>query len=774
MTAVLKSRLYRPLACLFFFASILLSTVNVNAQNCEIRGTIYDKEKGEPVIYTNVSLQGTGRSAVSDLNGIYTINKVAPGTYTLVCYSMGFDTFRLSVTLVAGKMMTQNIYLKPLEIGLKEVRIEGQRTQHDTRVEISKIAISPQQIQTLPSVGGEPDLAQYLQILPGVVSTGDQGGQLYIRGGAPIENKVLLDGMTIYNPFHSIGLFSVFDPEIIKNVNVYTGGFDASYGGRVSSVMDVTTRDGDQGRFGGVVSVSPFASKLELEGPIKKFSEDHGGSSYLVSVRNSYLAQTAPVLYPYAGSNGLPYDFLDLYGKLSFNAPGGSKFDLFGFNFNDNVKFPNSSGYSWNSYGAGGKVVVLPPSSSTVIEGHFAYSSYDSKQLNPDTKDRHSSISGFQGGLDFTYYPGKDLLKYGLEVDGFQTDFDYFNAAGRQISQSSYPTELSGYVHYTKVINRLILDPSIRMQFYASLNEFSFEPRMGLKYVITDKIRFKAAGGMYSQNLISAASNRDVVNLFYGFLNAPDVLKDDFGNEVLSKIEKSWDLISGFEFDLSKHASLTVEGYYKDFPQIISVNENKIFDDLPSVNQPAILKNDFIIETGKSYGADLLFTYDRNPWYFWVTYSYSKVSHNDGVQEYAPLWDRRHSLNVLGAYRIGKKQSWEVSVRWSYGSGFPFTQTQGFYELIDFQQGINTDYTHKNGALGIQYAPLDGGRLSDYHRLDFSAKKTIKFTKHSELKITASVTNVYDRPNVFYFDRVNYIRVNQLPIMPSVSLNYSF
>jgi hypothetical protein len=775
MAAHLKLLSVRGLLGFLFTIITLFSGAQAHAQNCEIRGTIYDKDKGEPLIYTTVTLLGTGRGAVSDLNGIYNISKLKEGTYHLQCSYLGYDTFRTTIVLTPGKKVVQNIYLTQREVSLNEVRVEADRSQHDTRVEISKISVTPQMIQTLPSVGGEPDLAQYLQILPGVVSTGDQGGQLYIRGGSPVENKVLLDGMTIYNPFHSIGLFSVFDPEIIKNVNVYTGGFDASYGGRVSSVMDVSTRDGDQGRFGGVFSVSPFASKLELEGPMKKFTETGGGSSFLFSARNSYLAQTAPVFYPYAGSNGLPYDFMDLYGKLSFNAPGGSKFDLFGFNFTDNVKFNNASGYNWNSTGAGGKVVLLPPSSSTIIEGHFSYSNYDSKQINPDTKDRHSSIGGFQGGLDFTYYPGKDLLKYGFEVDGFQTDFDYYNTAGRLLQQQSFTTELSGYVHYNKVINRLILDPSLRMQYYASLNEFSFEPRMGMKFIITDKIRFKAAGGMYSQNLLSATSDRDVVNLFYGFLTAPDVLKNNYGTEVASKIEKAWDVIGGFEFDIARRTSLTVEGYYKAFPQIVSVNENKLFDDLPSVNEPAILKNDFIVESGKSYGADVLLTYDRNPYYLWVTYSYSIVTHNDSIQQYSPLWDRRHSLNILGAYRFGDKESWEVSLRWAYGSGFPFTQTQGYYELNDFQQGgIGTDYTKQNGKLGIAYAPLDGGRLSDYHRLDASVKKILRLKKHSVLKITASVTNVYDRPNVFYFDRVNYVRVNQLPIMPSLALNYSF
>ena len=764
----------RGKSLLFSLFIVLIFNAASHGQNSEIRGSIKDKSTGEPLIYTRVVLVGTGLGSTSDLNGIYSISKLKEGTYNLRCNALGYDTFKTTITVVPGKLYTINIFLNQVELGLNEVKIEQDKSQHETRVELSKIGITPKDIQTLPSVGGEPDLAQYLQILPGVVSTGDQGGQLYIRGGSPVQNEVLMDGMTIYNPFHSIGLFSVFDPDIIRNVDLYTGGFDASYGGRVSSVMDVTTRDGNQSQFAGNVSVSPFVSKLEIEGPFSPFSEDKGGSSYLLSVRGSYLGQSAPIFYPYAGTNGLPYDFLDLYGKMTFNAPGGSKFDLFGFDFNDNVNFAGLSSYAWNSYGAGMKFVLLPPSSSTVIEGHFSYSQYSSVENDPNAQPRNSSIGGFQSGLDFTYYPGKDLLKYGIEIDGNQTAFNYTSTDGQLLSQNSFTTELSSYVHYNKVIGRLIIDPSVRMQFYASLNEFSFEPRLGLKYVLTDHIRIKAGGGMYSQNLFAATSDRDVVNLFYGFLTAPDNLYDINGNEVASKIEKAWDVIGGIEADIGKNSTLTIEPYYKDFPELLSVNENKQFP-ATTANEPPILTNDYIIETGSSYGLDILYKYDRNPFYVWLTYSYSKVTYNDGVQTYPPFWDRTNSVNILSAYRFGKKQEWEASARWTYGSGFPFTQTQGFYEATNFQQGgVNTDYTKTNGTLGIQYATLDGGRLSDYHRLDVSLKRKFTLKKHRVLNVIATITNAYNRPNVFYFDRVSYTQVNQLPIMPSLSVNYKF
>src|SRR5690606_17209792 len=168
---------------------------------------------------------------------------------------------------------------------------------------------------------GEPDLAQYLQILPGVVFTGDQGGQLYIRGGLPVQNKVLLDGLVVYNPFHSIGLFSVFDNDIMKSADVYSAGFNAEYGGRTSSIMDVSTRDGNKVHAGGKVSASTFGAKAMVEGPLIKLREDRGTSaSYILSAKHSYLPQTSQVLYPYAKAGGLPFYYTDIYGKASINS----------------------------------------------------------------------------------------------------------------------------------------------------------------------------------------------------------------------------------------------------------------------------------------------------------------------------------------------------------------------------------------------------------------------------------------------------------------------
>lgn len=754
--------------------SLLAFLPTLSAQTGEVRGTVFDKEKGEAMIFTPVAVSGTTKGAITDQNGFYTL-KLAPGTYTLIATSLGYDSMKATITIVEDKIITQNFYINTSSIQVGEVKITKNRTMKDSRVEISKTVITPKQVQVMPSIGSEGDIAQYLQLLPGVVFTGDQGGQLYMRGGAPIQNKVLLDGMTIYNPFHSIGLFSVFDVDIIRNADVYTAGFDAQYGDRTSAVMDITTREGNMKRFAGQVNVSPFTSKLLLEGPLKKFEENKGGSSVLFSARTSYLKETSPILYSYAGQDGLPYDFLDLYGKISFLGDEGSKASFFGFSFNDKTDFKEKSYFNWSSYGVGSKISLIPASSTTVIELNFAYSDYKAEQKDADQLPRSSEINGFEAGVNFTYSEGKDQLKYGFQINGFKTNFLIYNTARRKIEQQDFTTEFAGFVKYNKVFNRLILDPSFRLQYYASLQEPSFEPRFGAKYILTDKLRLKGAVGLYSQNLISAESDRDVVNLFYGFLSTPDDLYLNDGTKPDSYLQKSRHVVVGIEKDFGKYITFQVEGYIKDFNQLININQNKLFDFSPEfINIPLSLKQDFVVEDGLAKGLDFLFSYDRKPYYVWITYSLAKVTRNSGDNTYFPHWDRRHTVNVLTAIQFGKNNSWETSLRWSLGSAFPFTKTKGFYELLDFQDGVQTDYTTANGDLAIRYSNYNGGRLSDYHRLDFSIKKHIELKKHSSMNINFSVTNVYDRKNIFYFDRVNYTRVNQLPILPSIGINYTF
>ena len=303
---------------LFIILPLLLHNLPAISQTASIKGFIKEDATGEPVIFTSVFLKGTTFGAISDVNGYYVILKIPPGDYTLMITYMGFDSLQITISLKSGDVMMQNLKLKKSNISLKTVDVSAEASEKAevrTETKTSVVKITAKQISQIPSIGGQADLAQYLQVLPGVIFTGDQGGQLYIRGGSPVQNKVLLDGMVIYNPFHSIGLFSVFDTDVLRNADIYTGGFGAEYGGRISSVMDISTRDGNKKRLAGKVSATTFGSKILLEGPLKRETDIGGGStSFIFSAKNSYLEQSLKVIYPYI-SGGLPFNYTDLYGR---------------------------------------------------------------------------------------------------------------------------------------------------------------------------------------------------------------------------------------------------------------------------------------------------------------------------------------------------------------------------------------------------------------------------------------------------------------------------
>ncbi len=741
----------------------------------EIRGFVYDKKTGEPIIFTNVFFEGTTIGVATDVNGFYSLTKIKPGVYKLVSTGIGYDTVKMTVRLAPNQKAAQNLYLSERAVNMRDIDITADKTEAKTETKVSAVKVTPKQITQIPSVGGEPDLAQYLQVLPGVIFTGDQGGQLYIRGGSPIQNKVLLDGMVIYNPFHSIGLYSVFETDIIRNAEVYTGGFGAEFGGRISAVMDVTTRDGNKKRLSGKVASNPFTSKLLLEGPLKKYKEGEGTASFILSGRTSYLEKTSKSIYSYVDTAGLPYNFSDFYGKVSLNGVNGSKLNLFGFNFTDQVKYSAPAALNWNSAGAGGSFVLVPDESSVLIDGAFAYSNYKIEQPQLISTPRYSEISGFNAALNFTYFYGKDELKYGLDMLGFKTDFKFTNASGVIVQQKQFTSEIATYFKYKYLRNRLILEPSIRFHYYASLNELSIEPRMATKYVITENIRFKGAAGLYSQNLLSATSDNDVVNLFYGFLSGPENLPETFrGKTVNTSLQKARHLVGGFEIDLFKFFTVNIEAYIKQFNQLTNINRDKIYpNNTQYQDKPAYQREDYIVEDGSAKGIDFTMKYDHNGLYVWTTYSLGYVSRRDEVRTYNPHYDRRHNVNIVTSYTFGKEKTWEIDARWNLGSGFPFTQTQGFYEKIKFSN-LFDDYTKNSGQLGVIYGTLNNGRLPWYHRLDINIKKQWKLGEFSRLEMNLGATNIYNRDNLFYFDRLSNSRRYQLPFLPSLGANLTF
>ncbi len=768
--------------CIALCAIFVLSLSSLTAQTGTLRGNVFDKESGEPIIYGNLLLKGTTRGTTTNIDGFFTIPDIEPGNYTLIATYIGYDSITVDIEIKANQINYQRIELGSNAVQLGVVDVSSRREQARSEVQVSKIAVTPKEIRSLPSTGGEADIAQYLPVLPGIVVTGDQGGQLYIRGGSPIQNKILLDGMTIYNPFHSIGFFSVFETETIRSVDVLTGGFNAEHGGRISAVVDIKTREGNKKRLSGLVSASPFQAKALLEGPIKKDDGDGNSVSFLLTGKHSYLDQTSKILYDYATDTtffsfaesdttslddiGLPYQYTDLYGKLSFVGSNGSKLNLFGFNFQDRFNLEGIANLEWNTFGAGANFTLIPPRSNVVLSGTAALSNYDIMLVEADGNPRSSSINSFSALLNFAYFGSDSEINYGFEFNGFNTQFQFRNLFGVTFSQEDFTTEIAGYFKWRQKIGNLIIEPGIRLQYFASQTDMEFEPRFGLKYNFSDNFRLKAAGGFYSQNLISTVNERDIVNFFVGFLAGPEsqLFKPDGVTAADHNLQKSWHAVGGVEYDYG-NMQFNVEPYLKTFTQIININRNKRTAQDPN----------FVTETGEAYGIDFSVKYSDKNLYLWGTYSLAYVNRDDGQQVYPTIFDRRHNVNFLGTYNFGKKRNWEFSVRWNFGSAFPFTTTQGFYQNVNFDDLLLTDFLSGNYDIGtILSDDRNDGRLSAYHRLDASLKKTIDFTDRFSMETILSITNIYNRENVFYVDRLTNDRVNQLPILPSLGITFRF
>jgi hypothetical protein len=536
--------------------------------------------------------------------------------------------------------------------------------------------------------------------------------------------------------------------------------------------MDIKTRDGNKKRLSGKVDLSNIGAQLLLEGPLVKLKEDRKAAlSFIVSGKGSFLEQSSKFFYPYVkDEDGLPYTFLDLYGKITLSTKNGTKWNLFGFNYTDRVNYSSVAKYGWDNWGIGTNFLIVPGNAPTTIEGSLAYSKYSSELQDVNYDPKRSSMDGFTFDLGFNYYLGKSLLKVGIDVVGYNTNYEYYTIYHSQRIIEDHTTDMSIFVKYKyNFRNKLLIEPGFRLQYYYSLGEVSPEPRLAIKYNILNNLRLKLAAGMYSQNLVSVTSDQDVVSLFTGFVSSPldqallpsTIIGED--KEIKGRLQKSQHVILGLEYDPISPLSINLEAYFKNFSQLISVNRYKMVDE----------DSEFIWEKGRAYGGDISVKYEQKGVYVWFVYSLGWVQRYDGKITYSPHFDRRHNINLVASYAFGKRRSWEVNCRWNFGTGFPFTQTQAYYPHYD-PTNINDNYVTNNEDVYFLLAEFNGSRLPNYHRLDLGVKKKFYLGPRHTLEASLSMTNVYNYKNVFYVNRTTNDIIYQLPFLYYFGLTWRF
>jgi len=746
----------------------------LSAQTSMVKGYVFNEKDGSPVYLASVQISNTNLAALTNESGYFIFNQVPRGEFVLKINCMGYNEYEVPVTL-SGPDQQLVIKLVPSVISLKEVQVSGQRQNFSKTMSIGAVQISQGLIKKVPTIGGQSDLAQFLQVIPGITFTGDRGGQFYIRGGAPIYNKVMVDGLTVINPFHSIGFMSVIDTDIIGLANVYTAGFNAQYSGRLSSVIDLRTRDGNRRQLEGKATMSTYGYDLLIHGPIIKMTDEDARSvSFLINNKFSYIDKIAPTIYPWLDSLGLPYGYNDFYGKISFVGRKGDQLSLFGHHFTDKATFSSTLKTNWESNSIGTRLLIAPSGSKHLLVAFFGISDFQATIVERDLLPRSTRYNNFQANIGSSAFLKETEVRWSLEISGIGTRHTFLDFNDMFVTQQSFTTDLNLSGQMKRTLGNLVLEPGLNAHYYSAQGHLALEPRLQVKYNVSPTFNLNMAGGLYSQDLISTISEQDITVLFQGFYAGGDLVQKYFrGKEVPNIIQKAWHAVTGVNWLPLPNLKITTEVYVKDFYKLINSNRHKIFEDTKAnLEVLDYLKKQFIIEKGWSYGLDFLVDYQSDKIGCWVGYSLGFATREDEYTSFTPHFDRRHNLNLMFNYQPGKNLN--LKARWNLASGFPFTQNLGLYEELLLDYGTLIQSGSGRGDFTVFYGPYNEGRLPWYHRLDLSVSWTIELGRKVSLEINGGVLNVYNRQNPFYLDRLTGKQVNQLPLMPHAGVTVRF
>ena len=710
-----------------------------------LRETDHDSLTSENLPYASINIREINSGASTDNRGYFLISSIpAQKEYSVIVSFVGYLSKKLTVYIQENKITNVNINLSKSTIQVNDIVVTGER-QNKADAVAQNLAIKDIENMTF---GVETDVMRYIQLQPGVQSAGDVSARYYVRGGASNENLVLLNGTPIYNPFHALGIFSVIDPDMINSVELYKGGFGAKYDGRLSSITDIMTKDGNKNNFGATAAVSQLTVKTDLEGPIPN-------GSFIITGRKSISNE---ILKKFTNNNSIPIDFYDASFKVNYSNPEFlpiSKFTFFGFVSNDNIDYKNilNSNYSWSNSNLGFNWFTATQNSPLFAELTLYYSKFSGSEIPNSSNDRYieNGVKDLTFKTDFNYILSDRNEYYGgVKINFIKTKLLLSNSSGKLSDVGSEGTSFGGYGGFKLLnIDKLKADFSSRLNIM-NLTEGSslfFEPRVNAVYSLLPTLDLKAAWGIYQQELVTISDEDEVLALFEPWIITPQYLKTS----------NSIHYIGGIEYYLTERLKIDIEGYYKVMHNLAVLNDEVIYPTDPQL----------INASGKSYGGDITMNYHDK----WIntqfSYSYSYTIKKIRDIEYHPRYDSRHSVKIFLNCELGK--DWRAGISWNYSSGMPFTQLLGYYNKFNPSEITNptsffTDYN---------FFPMLAGRnaatLPDYHRLDLNLSKKFQFG-FMNLYIDLNLINVYDRKNFFYFDTKTGERVNMLPFFPSVDI----
>jgi hypothetical protein len=731
------------------FLSITFSGLVLAQQTGSLRGVVTDSLKGEALPFANILIEGTTLGSSADLNGYFTITGIPIGDeYSVRLSYVGYFTKTMKISIKPNTITQIQAQMVPSSIQLQAIEMIGEKMDRPNETNLGLQKLTIRELEMLPK-GVETDVFRSLQYLPGVQSTGDVSARYYVRGGGSNQNLVLLNGVSVYNPFHALGLFSIIDPEMINAVEFYKGGFPSEFGGRLSSVLNLVTKDGNKNRYAGNAQVSFLTGKSAIEGPIP-------GGSFIVTGRKSLFKD---VLKKFVNYKDAPFEFHDISAKINYSNNSEeslTKLSAHGFNSLDQLLSddPYESEFKWvnNIYGlnwfqAWENVPIYS-------EAGLSLSRFDGN-IDPkfsNSKRRKNKINDITFKADFTnILESRDEVKVGFLLKSVNTELDFENLQGIQTNLNSQALSIGFYTKYRLLRwDALGIDAGSRFNFITLTQKYSAfaEPRINLTYgIIPGLINLKGAYGIYTQELITVSNENEIISLFEPWVITPSYLS----------VPLAVHYVAGFDFTPVRNLSFSFEAYYKDLKNTAEINDAKASDNDP----------DFVQGSGDAYGFEFLLKQNNTFMAFTGSYSLSWSYREINNWVSFPKYDTRHIVNLHLNFEFG--HGWSSSASWFFNSGLPFTQIIGYYEKLYFD-----DLFYSSGLPGF-YSPYtiladrNLGRLPTYHRMDVSITKKFQFTLMN-FEVSGSVMNLYDRKNIFYYERATGKKVNMLPILPTATV----
>jgi hypothetical protein len=775
------------LALLLFFAA-----ATFGQDKFTINGYIRDSISGESIISATITIDG--KAVNSNQYGFYSLTLVA-GEYDLAVSHVSYRTVSYRITLKED--IQQNIFLLPKAAALNEVIVYSKKRDANVRnAQMGKIDLSIGQIKSIPAFMGEVDILKAIQLLPGVQTAGEGNSGFYVRGGGPDQNLIILDDAVVYNTGHLFGFFSIFNSDAIKNTSLVKGGMPAQYGGRLSSVLDVTMKDGNSNQFQAEGGIGLIASRLSLQGPIKKDK-----ASFIISARRTYIdALVKPFISKESNAYGSGYYFYDLNAKINYKFSEKDRLFLSGyfgrdvFNYRDkklsfraDVPWGNSTGtLRWNhvfnrklfanttvvyndynfSFGAAQNDFEIKLASGikdvTAKADFDFYPSGSHKIKFGGLATHHKFIPNVTSGRQDSviFKPSNDGVKYALENALYiQDDWDLSDNLKMNYGlRWSHFSQIGPYTKYVKDANQNKLDSTEYSCFEKVKGYSGLEPRVTLRYSVNTNTSIKG----------SVTRNLQFIHLVS---NAGTTLPTDLWVPSTFRVQPqiSWQYAGGvFKNFKNNEYETSIEVYYKRMQNQIEYREGYS----PSLRDP---EEEFVFGKGWSYGSELFVNKTRGRLTGWIGYTLSWTWRkfpdlNSGVK-YPAKYDRRHDLSVVGTYELNSK--WKLGGVFIYATGNATSLPERFYVV--------------NGVLTQEYSAINKYRLPSYHRFDISATYTPqKKNKKFQSYWVFSVYNAYNRKNPYfiYFDQsgspyngtleIQAKQVSLFPVLPSVTWNFRF